>query len=83
MPSKTTYFNRDRGIDDEKKRAPEDQVHEWTAKGELPFPDMTEEQRAALAGTLDFPPTGSIEYKAMQDSDAAKDKSLGGCIFEH
>jgi hypothetical protein len=44
---------------------------------------MTEEQRAALASTLDFPPTGSVEYKAMQDSDAAKDKSLGGCIFEH
>jgi MscS family membrane protein len=75
LPSQTTYFARDDGLDDEKKRAAEEQVHEWTEKGELPFPDMTEKQREALTGTLDFPPKGSIEYKAADESDAAKDKA--------
>ncbi len=75
LPSQTTYFARDDGVDDEKKKAAEAQVHEWTEKGELPFPDMTEEQREALAGTLAFPPVGSIEYKAAEQSEAAKDKS--------
>ena len=75
LPSQTTYFARDDGLDDEKKRAAEEQVHEWTEKGELPFPDMTEEQRESLAGTLDFPPAGSIEYKAAEESEAGNDKS--------
>ena len=75
LPSQTTYFARDDGLDDEKKRAAEEQVHEWTEKGELPFPDMTEEQREALAGTLDFPPAGSIEYKAAEQSEAGNDES--------
>ena len=66
LPSQTTYFARDDGIDDEKKRAAEEQVHEWTEKGELPFPDMTEAQREALAGTLDFPPKGSVAYKSLE-----------------
>ena len=75
LPSQTTYFARDDGLDDEKKRAAEEQVHEWTEKGELPFPDMTEEQREALAGTLDFPPVGSIEYKTAEQSEAGNDES--------
>jgi len=77
LPSQTTYFARDDGLDAEKKRAAEAQVHEWTAKGELPFPDMTAEQREALSKTLEFPPTGSIEYKAMaeQSTEDAEKKS--------
>jgi MscS family membrane protein len=75
LPSQTTYFARDDGLDDEKKRAAEEQVHEWTEKGELPFPDMTKAQREALTGTLAFPPTGSIEYKASKASDTDKEKS--------
>lgn len=75
LPSQTTYFVRDDGLDDDKKKSAEEQVREWTEKGELPFPDMTEEQREALAGTLHFPPVGSIEYKAAEQSEAGKDKS--------
>jgi len=77
LPSQTTYFARDDGLDAEKKRAAEEQVHEWTAKGELPFPDMTQEQRDALSKTLEFPPSGSIEYKVMadQESEDAKNKT--------
>ncbi len=56
-------------------RSAEEQAREWTENGELPFPDMSEEQREALSGTLDFPPTGSIEYKSLEQSEAEKDKS--------
>ena len=50
-------------------------MHEWTEKGELPFPDMTEEQREVLANTLDFPPVGTIEYKSAEESEVEKHKS--------
>ncbi len=69
LPSKTTYFTRDAGLDEERRLAAEQQVREWTAAGELPFPDMSEEQRTALAGTLDFPPEGSVAHKAASEKD--------------
>ena len=69
LPSKTTYFTRDEGLDDERRRAAEQQVREWTEAGELPFPDMSEAQREALAGTLHFPPEGSVAYKAGSEKD--------------
>ena len=75
LPSQTTYFARDDGLDDAKKKAAEQQVLEWQEKGELPFPDMTEEQREALSGTLDFPPQGSIEYKSAEESEVTGEKS--------
>ena len=69
LPSKTTYFARDDGLDEQRRRAAERQVREWTEAGELPFPDMSEEQREALAGTLHFPPEGSVDYKVRPDKD--------------
>ncbi len=72
LPSETTYFARDNGVDEEKKRVAEEQVQEWTEKGELPFPEMTEEQREALKSSLSFPPKGSIAYKAAETIDAGE-----------
>ena len=69
LPSKTTYFARDDGLDEERRRAAEQQVREWTEAGELPFPDMSEEQREALAGTLHFPPEGSVARKLAPEKD--------------
>lgn len=69
LPSKTTYFARDVGLDDERKRAAERQVVDWTEAGELPFPDMSEEQREALSGSLDFPPAGSVQRRVAEDKD--------------
>ena len=66
LPSQTTYFARDDGVNEERKSAAEEQVREWREKGELPFPDMTQEQREALAKTLDFPPKGSVAYKTLE-----------------
>lgn len=69
LPSKTTYVARDVGLDQERRRAAEKQVREWTEAGELPFPDMSEEQREALAGTLHFPPEGSVAFKLTSEKD--------------
>ena len=69
FPSKTIYYARDEGLDEERRRAAEQQVREWTEAGELPFPDMSEEQREALAGTLHFPPEGSVAHKAESEKD--------------
>jgi MscS family membrane protein len=69
LPSNTTYFTKDGGLDEERRRAAEQQIRDWAEAGELPFPDMSEEQRAALAGTLHFPPEGSVAYKAEPDKD--------------
>jgi MscS family membrane protein len=63
FPSNTTYFARDPGLDDEKKAAAEGQVKAWRENGELPFPDMAIHRRKEIRGTLDFPPTGSVENK--------------------
>jgi len=64
LPSKTTYFTRDEGLDEEKTLAAEAQVKEWREKGELPFPDMSNEKREALEKTLQFPPQGSVQLKS-------------------
>lgn len=72
LPSQTTYFARDDGVDEDKKRAAEAEVREWTEKGELPFPDMSEAQREALDGTLEFPPSGSVGHRAIERSESAK-----------
>lgn len=69
LPSKTVYFTRDEGLDDERKQAAEQQVADWTEAGELPFPDMSEAQREALAGSLDFPPEGSVLRKDAEEKD--------------
>ena len=69
LPSQTMYVTRDDGLDEGRKRAAEQQVAEWTEAGELPFPDMSQAQREALAGTLDYPPTGSVERAAAEEKD--------------
>ena len=69
LPSKTTYLARDDGLDEERRRAAEQQVREWTEAGELPFPDMSQKQRGALAGTLHFPPEGSVAHKLESEKD--------------
>lgn len=69
LPSKTVYFARDAGLDGERRKASEQQVRQWVASGTLPFPNMSEEQRDALAGTLHFPPQGSVEFEVKADKD--------------
>lgn len=69
LPSKTVYVTRDDGLDEGRRRAAEETVREWVAAGELPFPDMSNEQRERLAGTLEFPPEGSVEKNSVPKRD--------------
>lgn len=69
LPSKTSYFTRDEGLDQDKKLAAEAQVDAWRDEGELPFPDMSDAQRESLKATLSFPPQGSVQAKS--DTDGA------------
>ena len=69
LPSKTVYFARDDGLDADRRRTSESQVREWVASGTLPFPNMSEEQRDALNGTLHFPPRGSVEHADKAEKD--------------
>jgi MscS family membrane protein len=64
FPSQTTYFARDEGMDEARHQAAEQQVAAWRAACELPFPDMTAGEMEALAGTLDFPPKGSVVHES-------------------
>jgi len=63
LPAKTIYFARDGSLDNERRKAAEQTVREWTEAGELPFPDMPAHQKERLAGTLQFPPEGSVDHR--------------------
>ncbi|WP_159435968.1 mechanosensitive ion channel family protein [Microbulbifer donghaiensis] len=57
--SQTIYFSRDGGIDVERQQSAEAQVREWAAAQEMPFPNFSPEQRAALRNTVYYPPEGA------------------------
>ena len=59
FPSRTVYHTRDAGLDAERQQAAEEQVREWCANEELPFPNFTSDYRKTQRNTLDFPPKGS------------------------
>jgi MscS family membrane protein len=60
FPSQTLYFTRDAGIDRDKAAQAVETVRGWREHGELPFPDITPEQKAKLEGTVEFPPIESV-----------------------
>ena len=49
-----------RGSTAEKAAEAGDAVRAWRERGELPFPDMTPEQKAAIEGTIEYPPGESV-----------------------
>ena len=63
FPSQTAYLGRDSGLDVERGSQAEKAVQEWRSKGELPFPEFDEQLVSEKQDTLDFPPTGSPNYK--------------------
>ncbi len=64
FPSQTLYFGRDDGLDRELSDAAKQQVADWRRRGALPFPDPATARVDDLAGTLDYPPRGSVqEYR--------------------
>ncbi len=75
VPVRLTYLSRDGGTDEDLKTAAEKQVKVWREAGELPFPNMTAEQREDLQKTLDFPPKGSVDYEPKEITDEKKKSS--------
>lgn len=59
FPSQTTYFARDTGLDEAKRRAAETEVQTWREQGSLGLPHFPPETVTALNGTLDYPARGA------------------------
>ncbi len=69
-PSQTIYLARDRGPTPADAAKASAAIEALRAQQALPFPEFSPERRAALRGTLDFPPTGSPQ--AMRDGERPK-----------
>ena len=63
FPSQTLYLAKDGGTDADKSARAVEAVREWRERGELPFPDVTPEQKAGLHGTVAYPPDESVLRK--------------------
>ena len=59
VPSQTTYLARDGGVDAEKAAEAARAVQAWRESGELPFPDVSPEQKRSLHGGIEYPPLGA------------------------
>lgn len=55
LPSQTVYLGRDSGLDAGKTAAAEQQVAEWRAAGELPFPDFAANDISEFSNSLPYP----------------------------
>lgn len=70
FPSQTLYMSQDEGLNEAQSDMAEQEVQKWRDAGNLPFPRLTPERTSELAGTLDYPPLGSMELA----QEAAKQK---------
>ena len=59
VPSQTMYLERADKLDDQLAQAAETHVKEWREHNALYLPSFPQEKIAELAGSLDYPPTGS------------------------
>jgi MscS family membrane protein len=59
FPTQTLQLGRDAGLDPARSAEAARRVAAWREAGSLPFPDLPESVATELAGTLDYPPTGS------------------------
>jgi MscS family membrane protein len=59
VPAQTTYLERADKLDGQLAQAAEAHVKEWREHNALYLPSFPQEKIAELAGSLDYPPTGS------------------------
>ena len=76
FPSRTVYQGQDSGIDEERGKDVEGEVAQWRKDGSLPFPNMAEQHLAELAGTLDYPPRGSVSRSGHDAAADVQDEPL-------
>ena len=66
FPSMVYYKAKDTPQNPEKTQAAEAAVAQWRAEGNLPFPDLSWQEKANLSQSIEYPPEGSAvadEYK--------------------
>jgi len=68
FPSQTTYFTRDRGLNEERVETAEAEVQAWRSGGTLPFPEFAKEHRERVFDTLAYPPEGAPPPVAMSET---------------
>lgn len=61
FPSTTLYLGRDQGLDRHRSETAEAHVQQWRTGGCLPFPDFSSAEQDRFRGTVDYPPSGSLE----------------------
>jgi len=76
FPSQTLYFGRDGGLDQKLSEAAKEEVAAWRRTGKLPFPDPAAARVDDLAGTLDYPPRGSVEQHRPDAGEAQEVERL-------
>ncbi len=59
VPAQRMYVERGKGLDEKLVKAAEAHVKEWREQRVLFLPSFPEEAIGQLAGSLDYPPTGS------------------------
>ena len=65
FPSHTVYVTKGPRLNAEKTQMATEQVRQWRAQKDLPFPNFPPERIAQMTDTLDYPPSGS----ALRDKD--------------
>ncbi|MBJ3776423.1 mechanosensitive ion channel family protein [Acuticoccus mangrovi] len=83
VPASRLYMSRDEGLDDERSRHAVEAVDGWRQKGTLPFPFLSEAQVLALAGTVPYPPQGSVETEADAAMRRSRAERLSDAQEEH
>jgi MscS family membrane protein len=76
FPSQTLYLGRDDGLDRELSEAAKQQVADWRRRGALPFPGPAAARIDDLAGTLDYPPRGSVEERRSDAGETQESERL-------
>lgn len=71
FPSQTAYLGRDSGLDLDRGQEAEKAVQEWRSRGELPFPEFSPDVQNEKEDALDYPPTGSPDYKPRRGVEPA------------
>lgn len=67
LASHTVYMARDPGVDSDRGRSAAESVDDWRRSGRLPFPALSEDERAILRNSLDYPPAGSPHARAAAE----------------
>lgn len=76
FPSRTLYFARDSGLDEERTEQAKRVVKRWREENELPFPRFSSKLRKAFDDSLSYPPMGSPDAGDSNEPPAIREEPL-------